>query len=138
MPKSPKDWSPAAVLADELLAEKAAALGRLGRGLEQALAALKAHDAGAPEAGTGLAAGCPTTRAALVDAAAYALWMLMVQREASGIRDARALMRDYGVPAEVQARAGAVLTPPHAARRAAARREGPGPSRSDGSERSGQ
>ena len=64
--------------------------------------------------------GSPVTRAqgifALVDAAAHALWLLMVQRESCGLRDARALMRDYGVPAEVQSRAGAVLTPPPSGR----------------------
>jgi hypothetical protein len=127
MPKSPKDQSPAALLADELLAEKAAALGRLGRGLEQALTALAAHDAqagtaDAPPAGASAAIARKTERAVLVDAAAYALWMLMVQREAAGLRDARALMRDYGVPAEVQARAGAVLAPPVPTGRAARRR----------------
>jgi hypothetical protein len=31
----------------------------------------------------------------------------MVQREACGLRDAPAVMRDYRVPSEVQARAGA-------------------------------
>lgn len=126
MPKSPKDWSPAALLADELLAEKAAALGRLGRGLEQALAALAAHDAQAGAADAVRADGSPDAqkeaRATLLDAAAYALWMLMVQREASGLRDARALMRDYAVPAEVQARAGAVLTAPEPMGRTTRRR----------------
>ncbi|WP_245430867.1 DUF6665 family protein [Rhodoplanes roseus] len=110
MPKIPKDWS--ALLADEMLEEKASALGRLGRGLEQALAALRAHDAAAatPEASR-------EARAVLVDAAAHAVWLLMVQREACGLRDTRALMRDYAVPAEVQGRAGAVLTPPVPPRR---------------------
>lgn len=109
MPKSPRDQTPTDLLADELMAEKASALGRLGRGLEQALAALAAHDATAAEP--------RRERAALVDAAAHALWMLMVQREACGLRDVRALIRDYAVPAEVQARAGAVLAPPVPVRR---------------------
>jgi hypothetical protein len=32
--------------------------------------------------------------------------MFVVQREAYGLRDSRSLMRDYGVPAEVQERMG--------------------------------
>ncbi|MBI5114232.1 MAG: hypothetical protein HZA68_19870 [Rhodovulum sp.] len=125
MPKSPRDRTPADLLGDELMAERASALGRLGRGLEQALADLKAHDAAAPAA-AGDPAGADARRRArgmLVDAAAHALWMLMVQRESCGLRDARALMRDYGVPAEVQSRAGAVLTPPPTER--PRRRRGP-------------
>ncbi|MFL9823257.1 DUF6665 family protein [Rhodoplanes sp. SY1] len=109
MAKAPRDQTPADLLGDELMAEKASALGRLGRGLEQALAALRAHDAAPGGAGAG---DTRQSRAVLVDAAAHALWMLMVQREACGLRDARALVRDYAVPAEVQSRAGAVLTSP--------------------------
>jgi hypothetical protein len=96
----------------EIAREKAAALGRLGRGLERALAELAAFDASwaasaspqepGPEASQRRAA-----RAALLDAAGHALWLFMVQREACGLRDARAVMRDYRVPSEVQARAGA-------------------------------
>jgi hypothetical protein len=89
----------------EIAQEKAAALGRLGRALEQALAALAAFDADHPEArrsGEGRNA-----RAALVESAGHALWLFIVQRDACGLRDARTVMRDYRVPAEVQARAGA-------------------------------
>jgi hypothetical protein len=41
-------------------------------------------------------------RRALVMEAGHALWMLVVQREACGLRDSRAVMRDYNVPDEVQ------------------------------------
>lgn len=101
----------------EIAREKAAALGRLGRGLERALAELAAFDASGaarassqespPESSQRHAA-----RAALLDAAGHALWLFMVQREACGLRDAKAVMRDYGVPPEVQARAGAFPPPP--------------------------
>ena len=49
-------------------------------------------------------------RAMLVAEAGYALWLFVVQREACGLRDSRAVMRDYAVPAEVQVRMG--LLPP--------------------------
>ena len=41
--------------------------------------------------------------------AGQALWMLVVQREACGLRDSRTVMRDYNVPGEVQQCMGAVL-----------------------------
>ncbi|MFD2180942.1 DUF6665 family protein [Rhodoplanes azumiensis] len=117
MAKSPRDRTPTDLLGVELMAEKASALGRLGRGLEQALAALRAHDAALGGAGD-----ARPSRAVLVDTAAHALWMLMVQREACGLRDPHALVRDYAVPPEVQSRAGAVLSPPVPVRRS---RRGP-------------
>ena len=42
----------------------------------------------------------------IILAAGYALWMFVVQREACGLRDSRAVIRDYGVPAEVHNRMG--------------------------------
>jgi hypothetical protein len=39
--------------------------------------------------------------------AARALWQFVVQREACGLRDSGAMMRMYGVPAEVRDRMGA-------------------------------
>lgn len=99
-------------LDQEIAQEKAAALGRLGRGLEKALAALANFDDACPEMGH--TEDHRRARAELVETAGHALWMFMVQREACGLRDAKAVMRDYGVPAEVQARAGAIppRTPP--------------------------
>ncbi len=94
--------NPAAALDYEIAQEKASTLGRLGRALEAALAALRDFDAQAREP-------TPETRQqrrARVDEAGHALWLFVVQREALGLRDARQLMRDYRVPAEVQARMG--------------------------------
>jgi hypothetical protein len=55
----------------------------------------------------------------LVAEAGYALWLFVVQREACGLRDSHAVMRDYAVPAEVQIRMG--LPPPAPGKRARAR-----------------
>ncbi|MGE3147097.1 MAG: DUF6665 family protein [Pseudorhodoplanes sp.] len=97
---------PAAVLDYEFGQEKASALGRVGRALEQALATLAAFDADH--------AACETppapvrqTRSRLVSEASLALWHFVVQREACGLRDLRQLLRDYRVPPEVAARMGA-------------------------------
>jgi hypothetical protein len=46
----------------------------------------------------------------LVTEAGHALWMFVVQREACGLRDSRTVMRDYGVPGEVQQCMGVVLS----------------------------
>lgn len=103
-PKITNLWkdTPAAVLEYELAQEKAASLGRLGRGLEAALAALNEFDARVAD---------PTTEAknerrTLVAQAGHALWLFVVQRESIGLRDTRQLMRDYRVPADVQGRMG--------------------------------
>jgi hypothetical protein len=85
-----------AALEYEIAQERASALGRLGRRLEDALAAL---------------AACPRTadsdrkiRDGLVEEAGYALWLYIVQREACGLGNSAQVMRDYGVPNEVYAR----------------------------------
>jgi hypothetical protein len=66
-----------ATLEYEIAQERASALGRLGRRLEEALTAL---------------AACPRTaksdrklRESLIEQAGYALWLLAVQREACGL-----------------------------------------------------
>jgi hypothetical protein len=107
MPPFHRFTTPAAVLDYEIVQEQASAFGRLGRGLETALAALRAFDAAHSQTG-GDASGeaPPEQRRALVSAAGYALWMFVVQREACGLRETRSLMRDYKVPAEVQERMG--------------------------------
>ena len=86
----------------DIAQEKASALGRLGRRLEGALAAL---------------AACPPTdnsnreiRDRLVEQAGYALWLFIVQREACGLNDSSRIMRTYGVPKEVYARMGPLPT----------------------------
>jgi hypothetical protein len=87
-----------ATLEYEIAAERASALGRLGRRLEAALAALAA----CPSTGT-----CERTiRDGLVGEAGYALWLFIVQREACGLNDSTHVMRIYGVPSEVCARMG--------------------------------
>ena len=75
-----------------------AALGRLGRALEAALAALAEYECSRGERGA--------VRASLVAAASDALWCFMVQREACGLRDPRPVIRQYRVPAEVHNRMG--------------------------------
>src|ERR1700720_4442575 len=84
-----------ATLEYEIAQERASALGRLGRRLEAALAAL---------------AACPRTatsdrkiRDSLVEQAGYALWLFVVQRGAWGLNDSAQVMQDYGVPNEVYA-----------------------------------
>ena len=95
--------TPADLLEHELAQEKATALGRLGRALEAALGALAEFDA---EAANGRSADHDALRASLVAEASLALWYFVVQREACGLRDLRAVLRDYRVPAEVAARMG--------------------------------
>jgi hypothetical protein len=82
----------------EIAQEQASALGRAGRALETALAALMEHDRTAQYGGH--------ARAKLVQDASDALWRLVIQRECCGLRDSRLLMRDYRVPREVQNRMG--------------------------------
>jgi hypothetical protein len=89
--------NPVAALDYEIAREKASALGRLGRRLEAALAALAAFDAQTDN---------KEEREALVAAAGEILWEFIVQREACGLRDSARAMRDYGVPTEVRLRMG--------------------------------
>jgi hypothetical protein len=102
--------TPVEVLGYEILQEQASALGRMGRGLEHALAELRAFDDVHPRGETATRPEVPPevrqARRALVDAAGHALWMFVVQRESCGMRDSRNVMRDYKVPAEVQERMG--------------------------------
>ena len=88
------------VLDYEIVQEQAAALGRMGRALEEALAKLREFDAAHPRAGAPVST--QKARHVLVMEAGHALWMFVVQREACGLRDSRAVMREYKVPGEVQ------------------------------------
>jgi hypothetical protein len=97
-----------AVLDYELVQEQASALGRMGRALEQALAALREFDAA--HAHSDMPAAARETRRTLVAKAGHALWMFVVQREACGLRDSRTIMREYEVPIEVQQCMGLVPT----------------------------
>ena len=82
----------------EVAQEQASALGRAGRALEAALAALAEIDRAADPQDAG--------RDDLVQDASEALWCFLVQRESIGLRDARPVFRDYRVPAEVRNRIG--------------------------------
>jgi hypothetical protein len=96
--RRPAPASPCVALDYEIAQEAAAALGRMGRALEAALAALADHDRRQQKA--------DDVRAKLVQEAGHALWCFMIQRECCGLRDPRPVMRDYGVPQDVQNRMG--------------------------------
>jgi hypothetical protein len=98
--------NPVAALDYEIAREKASALGRLGRRLEAALAALADFDAQAGDETSASAAERRERRDALVAVAGEVLWSFIVQREACGLRDSARAMRDYGVPPEVRLRMG--------------------------------
>jgi hypothetical protein len=104
---SPLHRTPVDVLDYEIVQERAAALGRMGRALEAALAKLQQFDAAHPRASA--PASAQQARRTLVVEAGQALWMFVVQREACGLRDSRAVMRDYNVPGEVQRHMGCPL-----------------------------
>jgi hypothetical protein len=86
-----------ATLEYEIAEERASALGRLGRRLEAALAALAVCRPATSER---------TLRDSLVKEAGYALWLFIVQREACGLNDSSHVMQTYRVPKEVYARMG--------------------------------
>ena len=86
----------ASVLDAELLAEQAAALGRAGRRVEEALVALNAG----PEDDR-------AAREPLLKAAADAVWGFFVQRELCGLRDQDQVIADYAIPRAVLVRLGA-------------------------------
>ena len=84
----------------EIVQESVATLARLGRGLEQALEALRAFDAAHANGGPA------AERDPLVAAAGEALWYYVVQREVMGLRDTEVVLRHLGVPREVRMRMG--------------------------------
>lgn len=88
----------------EIVQEQASALGRAGRALEAALAALSEHDRSGRNA--------DEKRRTLIADAGDALWRFIIQRECCGLRDGRTVMRDYRVPQEVQNRMGAFRSVP--------------------------
>ena len=109
------------LLEHEFAQERASALGRQGRALEAALAALfelDGKEAGEPPAGR------RALRAAPIERASVALWHLIVHREACGLCDMKSVLRDYRVPAEVAARMGAAPRHPVPAEPRRARRSG--------------
>lgn len=93
------------VLEHEILAEQAATIGRLAQDLQNALDALRNFDRQSDSATTA-ADRRAAQRSRLVDAAAYALWNFVVQRDCSGFRWTEQVLKDYAVPAEVRANMG--------------------------------
>jgi hypothetical protein len=91
----------------ELRQEQAATIGRLARELRDALDALDTYNRAASSGKTAADSRDPN-RERLVDAAAYALWNFVVQRECSGFGGTEDILKDYAVPAEVRAQMGAI------------------------------
>jgi hypothetical protein len=83
------------VLDYELMAEKAASLGRAGYYAEQHLKRLREYE------------GDAEGRRALVKKAAEAVYAWFIQRELCGMRRHDSLIREYSIPKEVLARLGA-------------------------------
>ncbi len=96
-----------AALEHEILAEKAATLGRLNRRLDKALAALENHDCAAPASADRQSSA---HRDFLLDAAGQALWHVVIHRDICGIPGTERLMKDFQVPQEVRLRMG-ILRP---------------------------
>lgn len=79
----------------EIVAEKAASLGRAGRRVEQCLEKLRVHEGGGEE------------RSALLTEAVDAVYAYFLQREFCGFRRHDEIIREYRIPREVIARLGA-------------------------------
>ncbi|MEL6436882.1 MAG: DUF6665 family protein [Pseudomonadota bacterium] len=79
--------------------ETASALGRVGKKLEDAVAALERHDA---------TPGANTDRDVLVQEVADQAWAIMIQREAFGFFASRDIQKHYRVPREAMLRMGVV------------------------------
>lgn len=88
---------------EELQAERVAALARISARCGAALETWFALEAGLLPPLSSLRAQL-ARRLDLRDAAAEALWMLLVQRESVGLRDHRGVLE--GVPPEIRLRAG--------------------------------
>ncbi|PBB36037.1 hypothetical protein EOA60_30725 [Mesorhizobium sp. M1A.F.Ca.IN.020.06.1.1] len=82
------------LLGHEILAEKAAALGRAGQRVDEALAKLRENGEGGD-------------RNRLLKEAAEAVHAYFIQRELCGLRKHDAVIREYDIPRAVLARLGA-------------------------------
>jgi hypothetical protein len=92
--------------------EQAATIGQLARDLQGALEALDSFDGRVRSATTAVDhRALQRVRTRLVDAAAYALWHFVVQRECMGFRQTAEALKDYRVPAEVRVKMGAFRIP---------------------------
>lgn len=83
----------------DLLEDIDSAVAHTERDVEQALRALRDHDASGAD---------PEARQPLLDAAVGAVWRLVVQHEACDLMDHGALIARYRIPAEVMARIGSL------------------------------
>ncbi|MGN6470283.1 MAG: DUF6665 family protein [Rhizobiaceae bacterium] len=83
------------VLDYELMAEKAASLGRAGHYAERYLRQLREYE------------GNAEGRAALLKKTAEAVYAWFIQRELCGLRRHDSLIREYSIPKEVLVRLGA-------------------------------
>lgn len=81
----------------EAASETAAALGRAGKRLENALAALRRHDA---------TPGSNQDRNVLVQEAADCAWALFIQRDFLGLKSDHHLTGTYRIPRDVMVRVG--------------------------------
>ena len=81
----------------EAASETAAALGRAGKRLEDALAALERHDA---------TPGSNQDRDMLVQEAADCAWALFIQRDFLGLKSDHHLTGTYRIPRDVMGRVG--------------------------------
>jgi hypothetical protein len=90
----------------ELVAEKAAALGRAGEILAASLAALRQAEAALAAAPPEQLAALRLRRREMRDLAAERLWYVLVQREAVGIFQHEGMLREQRVPPEVRLLAG--------------------------------
>ena len=81
----------------EVMVETASALGRIGKQLEEALEALRRHDA---------TPGSNRDRDELVQDAANKAWVLFIQRDYLGLRTDHHLLSTYDIPREVMLRVG--------------------------------
>ncbi|HEX7237710.1 MAG TPA: DUF6665 family protein [Gammaproteobacteria bacterium] len=88
------------VLKHEIAEEKAGALGRCGRRLEDALASFRTYAAGG-------ASRADAKRERLLWDLAERVEAFVVTREACGLRDSRHVLKHYDVPREAIARVGA-------------------------------
>lgn len=87
----------------EIAEEKAGALGRTGRRLEQALEQFRDHEHARRNSGP----RADVKRETLLWDLAERVEAFVVQREACGLRDSRHVLKYYGVPREALARVGA-------------------------------
>ena len=88
------------VIKQEIAEERAGALGRAGRQLEQALESFRAYV-------TSTAPGASAKREGLLWDLAERIYAFVVQREACGLRDSRHVLKELDIPREALARVGA-------------------------------